>query len=92
MKKLYFFVLMIFIICLFSCGASEEDRKKVCECEKLNETMKNEANELRIAGHPIEEANDHSMDNHKSEFDNCQKLHESLGDDSYFQLTQKCVK
>jgi hypothetical protein len=99
MKKVTISLLTLLTVVLYSCGASEEDQKKVCECEKLNEKMRVDriSNEVREDMSPEivkerEAAAAKAEAENKSGFEECEKLKKDLGESPYFQLTQKCSK
>jgi hypothetical protein len=89
MRKTLFLLSILFVLTLASCS-SEEDRANVCDCEMLYQSMRTEKSFYTASGISSTEADAKVDSAHKTEFANCMKIKEDLGEDTYFKYSQHC--
>lgn len=75
----------------YSCGPSRGDKAAVCNCEDLYTQMKNMEGEYQISDNiSSSEAEKKVKAQNQEAYDKCVKLHQDLGDDTYFKASQDC--
>lgn len=90
-KKIYLSVIISFVS-LVSCGPSEADIAKACECEALFTKMKGVESEYMVSERiSSSEAQKKVQAEFQASYDKCIQLHKDMGDDTYFKASQKCV-
>lgn len=91
MKRTIYFGAILFSLLLTSCGPSEADIAKTCECEALFTKMKGVESEYMV-GERISssEAQKKVQAEFQEPYDKCIQLHKDMGDDNYFKASQKC--
>ncbi len=89
MRKTFFFLFTLLVLVLSSCS-NAEDQDNVCQCEMLYRNMQTEKSVYEGFGMNSAEAQDKVDAEYKTEFDNCTKIKEDLGESSYFKYSQEC--
>ena len=88
MKK--FFLVLLSAGLLSACG--EDQQTKVCACSKIYDQVFAAADKADEEGGNSSEAREKAIADSKGEFESCEKFHAEVGDEKFYEMSQKCGK
>jgi hypothetical protein len=92
MKKTLLYILPLTL--LFACGGGEEKKEAsqedVCKCKALYDEKSDFIADQEGAGKTPGEAMDAAKEKFGKEMEECEKIHSSVGDEKFYEMSKEC--
>lgn len=79
---------------LFACSGGEEKKEAsqedVCKCSALYDAKSALMSEMEADGKTPGEAMDAAKEKYGKDMEECEKIHESVGDEKFYEMSKEC--